>query len=68
MIAGNLPVTQPGWHSEAPLVDRASLDHYVPMLYCLGSTTERDAVSYPYEGFEYGSLSMRMVLFGEPGE
>jgi hypothetical protein len=30
----------------------------------MGSTTERDAVSYPYEGFEYGSLSLRLVRFG----
>ena len=34
----------------------------------MGSTTEHDAVSYPYEGFEYGSLSMRMVQFGASGE
>jgi hypothetical protein len=30
----------------------------------MGSTDERDAVSYPYEGFDFGSISMRMVLFG----
>ena len=34
----------------------------------MGSTTEYEAVSYPYEGFEYGSLSMAMVLFGEAAE
>jgi len=26
---------------------------------------ERDAASYPYQGFELGSLSMRLVLYGE---
>jgi len=31
----------------------------------MGSTDERDAVSYPYEGFDLGSISMRMILFGE---
>jgi hypothetical protein len=30
----------------------------------MGSTDERDAVSYPYEGFDFGSISMRTVLFG----
>ena len=39
-------------------------EHYLPLLYCMGSTDERDAVSYPYEGFDFGSISMRAVLFG----
>jgi 4,5-DOPA dioxygenase extradiol len=39
-------------------------EHYLPLLYCMGSTDERDAVSYPYEGFDFGSISMRMILFG----
>jgi 4,5-DOPA dioxygenase extradiol len=41
-----------------------SVEHYLPLLYCMGSTDERDAVSYPYEGFDFGSISMRMILFG----
>jgi 4,5-DOPA dioxygenase extradiol len=56
------------WGKPLAALAHPTLEHYVPLLYCLGSTTERDAVSYPYEGFEYGSLSMRMVLFGESGE
>lgn len=42
-----------------------SVEHYLPLLYCMGATDERDAVAYPYEGFDFGSISMRMVLFGE---
>ena len=42
-----------------------SVEHYLPLLYCMGSTDEKDAVSYPYEGFDFGSISMRMILFGE---
>ena len=42
-----------------------SVEHYLPLLYCMGSTDDRDAVSYPYEGFDFGSISMRAVLFGE---
>ena len=40
-----------------------SVEHYLPLLYCMGSTDERDTVSYPYEGFDFGSISMRMILF-----
>ena len=43
-----------------------TVEHYLPLLYCMGSTDERDAVSYPYEGFDFGSISMRMILFGDP--
>lgn len=42
-----------------------TVEHYLPLLYCMGSTDERDAISYPYEGFDFGSISMRMILFGE---
>ncbi len=42
-----------------------TVEHYLPLLYCMGSTTEKDAASYPYEGFDFGSISMRMILFGE---
>jgi len=42
-----------------------TVEHYLPLLYCMGTTDERDAVSYPYEGFDFGSISMRMILFGE---
>lgn len=41
-----------------------TVEHYLPLLYCMGCTDERDAVSYPYEGFDFGSISMRMILFG----
>jgi 4,5-DOPA dioxygenase extradiol len=43
-----------------------SLEHYLPLLYCMGSSNTDDEVSYPYEGFDFGSISMRMILFGSP--
>ena len=43
-----------------------SLEHYLPLLYCAGSTDEHDTISYPYEGFDFGSISMRMILYGAP--
>ena len=37
--------------------------HYIPLVYVLGLTTEDDKPSFPYEGFQYGTLSMRCVEF-----
>jgi len=42
-----------------------TVEHYLPLLYCVGSANEKDAVSYPYEGFDFGSISMRMILWGD---
>ena len=42
-----------------------SVEHYLPLLYCMGSSDEEDAVSYPHEGFNFGSISMRAILFGD---
>ncbi len=38
-------------------------EHFHPLLYTFGASDESDKVSYPYEGFEMGSLSMRNVLW-----
>ncbi len=39
-----------------------SLDHYLPLLYAFGATSDEDKVSYPIDGFDIG-LSMRSVLW-----
>jgi 4,5-DOPA dioxygenase extradiol len=39
-------------------------DHWFPLLYAQGATDERDAVRFPIEGFDWGSISMRTILFG----
>ena len=36
-------------------------DHYLPLLHVLGARKEGDAVSFPVEGFEGGSMSMLAV-------
>lgn len=41
-----------------------TLDHFLPVLYAVGAADERDAVSFPIDGFDLGSLSMRAVRFG----
>ncbi|WP_413585002.1 4,5-DOPA dioxygenase extradiol [Bdellovibrio sp. HCB274] len=40
-----------------------SPEHYWPLLYAFGASDEKDKISYPYEGFEMGSLSMRTVMW-----
>lgn len=41
-----------------------SVEHYVPLLYALGASTEADKISFPFQGFEEATLSMRSVRFG----
>ena len=52
------------WGSTLLQTAHPTAEHYVPLLYCMGSTDENDKVSYPHEGFDFGSISMRMILFG----
>ncbi len=61
---------------DAALVDYRSLpgacesvptpDHYLPLLYCLGASDQRDERSFPIVGFEHASISQRCVEF-QPG-
>jgi 4,5-DOPA dioxygenase extradiol len=39
-------------------------DHYLPLLYVVGAADAGEAVTFPVEGFDLGSLSMRAVRFG----
>ncbi len=52
------------WGDALLAIAHPTVEHYLPLLYCMGSTDERDTISYPYEGFDFGSISMRMILFG----
>jgi 4,5-DOPA dioxygenase extradiol len=51
------------WGSGLLAEAHPTLEHYAPVLYCLGATNDRDRLSYPYEGIEFGTVSMRMALF-----
>lgn len=42
-----------------------SPDHYLPLLYAAGAANDNDVVSFPVNGWDLGSLSMRSVQFGE---
>jgi 4,5-DOPA dioxygenase extradiol len=61
-------------HDAAALVERLpaspdgrkshpTLDHYLPLVYVAASAGAGDPVRFPVEGFDWGSLSMRSVLF-----
>lgn len=39
-------------------------DHYLPFLYALGAAHESELPSFPYEGFEHASISLRAVRWG----
>jgi 4,5-DOPA dioxygenase extradiol len=39
-------------------------DHYLPLLYILGLQTTEDLITFPFEGFQYSSLSMRSLRIG----
>lgn len=39
-------------------------DHWFPLLYAYAATDDEDSVSFPIEGFDLGSLSMRAVRWG----
>ncbi|GAC1581102.1 MAG: 4,5-DOPA dioxygenase extradiol [Candidatus Elarobacter sp.] len=40
------------------------IDHYLPLLYVLGTRRDGDAVTFPTAGFEYGAISMLSARFG----
>ncbi len=39
-------------------------DHYLPLIYTLGLASGNEPVKYLYEGFQYGSISMRCIQIG----
>jgi 4,5-DOPA dioxygenase extradiol len=42
-------------------------EHYLPLLYVMGSSTPGEAVSFPVQGMDGGSVSMLAVQFGANG-
>lgn len=38
--------------------------HFLPLLYAIGLQDKSEALTYPHEGFTYGSFSMRCVKIG----
>jgi 4,5-DOPA dioxygenase extradiol len=49
---------------EAGRLAHPTPDHYLPLLYAAGASDARDAVRFPSNGFDMGSLSMRSAILG----
>ena len=48
-------------------LDRAAhptIEHYLPLVYCLGAVETSDPIRFSYEGYQHASLSMRSVVWG----
>jgi 4,5-DOPA dioxygenase extradiol len=41
-----------------------SPEHWLPLLYAVGAADKDDRVRFPIEGFDWGTISMRAILFG----
>ncbi len=39
-------------------------EHYIPMIYIIGMQSEKDKLSFTYEGIQNGSMSMRSFMVG----
>lgn len=39
-------------------------EHWLPLLYAYGAAESGESVSFPIEGFDWGSISMRAITFG----
>jgi 4,5-DOPA dioxygenase extradiol len=40
-------------------------DHYLPLLYVIGTRQQGDSITFPVEGVDGGSISMLSVRVGE---
>lgn len=49
---------------EISKISHPSNDHFLPLLYTMGTKREEDNVRFIYEGFQNGSISMRCVQLG----
>lgn len=50
--------------SESGRLSHPTPDHYIPLLYTIGASDEKDTLSTDFEGMQHASLSMRTFHFG----
>lgn len=50
--------------SRAALLSTPTLDHYIPMIYVIALQGRDEPLKFVYEGFQYGSVSMRCFQIG----
>ncbi len=58
------PLVEYAKYGKAAILSVPSNDHYLPMLYTLGLANANEPIKYIYEGYEFGSLSMRCFQIG----
>lgn len=54
---------EPWMSSPVGRISHPTLEHYAPLLVAMGAGGS-SSVTFPFEGFEHGSISMRSVRFG----
>ncbi len=52
-------------HSDHARLAHPSPDHWFPLLYAAGASNDHDTVRFSSAAFDWGSLSMRNVIFGQ---
>ena len=52
--------------SQSGRMSHPSPDHFLPLLYTAGASGVDDAVTFPIDGFDLNSLSMRSILWSAP--
>ena len=58
------PLVEYEKYGKSAILSVPSNDHYLPMLYTLGLANANEPIKYIYEGYEFGSLSMRCFQIG----
>jgi 4,5-DOPA dioxygenase extradiol len=64
LLQHDAPALVAAWPGELGRQAHPSPDHFIPLLYAQAASDERDKVTFPIEGFDAGSISMRAVMFG----
>ena len=52
------------WHTDDGRRAHPTPEHWIPLLYAQAATDENDPIRYTSTAFDWGSLSMRNVIFG----
>jgi len=63
LAAGDVDFLVEGLGTEEGALSHPTPDHYLPLLYAAGAARGAGRTSFPLEGFDLGSLSMRAVLW-----
>lgn len=64
LLDRNLEFLKNGYRkSEAGRLSVPTVDHYLPLLYAVGASSSADHLKFEYEGYDFGSISMRCLSY-----